>query len=142
MYATNVGRDRLALPVRLDGSDGFGAHRIANQAERRVPEQDLTRRRRLLEARSRVDCVPGRECLALARDYLTGVDAGSRLDLHAEVALELVVQAGKRVAHLGGRPHGPERVVLVQRRDPEHGVADEFSTVPRWRSMAPLIDSK
>ena len=71
------GVDRLAVlerarPARLDDD------RVAYQPMRRLPDQDLVRRRRLLEALGDVDGLSGDEQMPLrvvAGDHLAGVDA-------------------------------------------------------------------
>ena len=98
-----------------------------------LAQQDLVRRRRLLEALRNVDGVACREALAAAqcvsRHDLARVHARPHRDRDSPVALELLVQPGKALAHLGSGPDRANGVVLVQDGDSEHGhhrVADEL----------------
>ena len=62
-------------------------------------------------------------------DHLAGVDAGAGGDPDAVLAAELVVEPVERVADLGRRANGAERIVLVHDRHAEDGhdrVADEL----------------
>ena len=114
-----VGGDRLALPFERERLDLLHLDRVAHERERRRTKQDVAGLRRLLESGSDVDRVSRREPLLRARDHLPGVDADPGLDL----------ELGQRVAHLGRRPHRPQRVVLVRDRHAEHRhhrVADEL----------------
>ena len=86
---------------------------------RLLAEQDLARFGCLLQAGGDVDGVAGDERLALAGNDLARVDAGAGLE----------PEPLDRFPDLGGRPHRPQRVVLVHPRNPEHchgGVAHEF----------------
>src|SRR3990172_5006925 len=122
--------ERLALEVEL--ARGLRIDRVAHEAERGVTEQDLAGLSGLFQARRHVHRVAGHEGLAggrVAGHHLAGVDAGAQLDAQAVVALEVLVPGRERVAHLGGRAHGAEGVVLVDRRhaeDGHHRIADEF----------------
>ena len=115
---------RPPLPLRLDRPVRAQANRALDEPAGLRADDDAARRRRGLEPGGRVDGVAGDEPVAGdtvdARD-LAGVDADPELEADTEVVLELAVQLGHRVAHLDGRAHRAERVVLVQHRDPEDG---------------------
>src|SRR6266480_7760813 len=95
-------------------------------------DHDLARGGASLQALGNVDSVSGDEPVASARvacDHLAARHAHPRLQPHPVVDRELLVQLGQALAHLGRRPNGAERIVLVQMRNPEHGhdrVADEL----------------
>ena len=99
---------------------------------RRFADQDLAGAGRLLEPRRDVDCIAGGELLrgdGVAGDDLAGVDPSPHFDANAVVLLELGVQLNERSSHVDGGADGSERIVLVQRRQSEHGhdrVADEL----------------
>jgi hypothetical protein len=125
--------DRLALALELQGGDGLDFDCVAHEVVGRRPEQDLVRRRSLLEALGDVDGVACREPLAAAarisRHDLARVHARSDGDGDSPVALELLVQSGEALAHLGGGPDRADSIVLVHDGDPEDGhyrVADEL----------------
>ncbi len=125
-------RDRLRLPFELERRDRLGDDRVAHEPDRRVADEDLPSSRSGFEPLRDVDCVAGRERLALLRvagDHLAGVDARAHLDPDAVRGVEPVVQAGERLAELDRGANGAQRVVLVHDRDPESGhdrVADEL----------------
>src|SRR5581483_5436672 len=100
-------RDGPRLPLELERLDRLDLDRVARERERLRTEQDLARRRRLLQARGDVDRVAGGEAFPGAGHNLAGMDAEPRLD--AEV--------GQRVAHFGSGSHRTDRVVLVDDRD-------------------------
>ena len=109
-----VGRHALGLALELEGLDRLDLDRIADEAVRQLPDQDLHLARGLLEPRRDVDRVAGHEVLAgRPGDHLAGVHAGPGGEARAPFALELLVQGDERALHLVGRPHGAERVVLV-----------------------------
>ena len=134
--------DRLGLALERERLDRLDVHGVPDQPVGRVPEQDLAGAGRLLEAGRDVDGVARREPLArarVARHHLAGVDAGAHRDLDAPLGHQVDVQTGERVAHLDGRAHGPQRVVLVHHRDAEDGhdgVTDELLD----RAAVPLDD--
>ena len=104
----------------------LGHHRLVHERMRRLADQHLARRRRLLEPRRHVHRVPGRQPLLRPGHHLAGV--------HADPAAD--AQLRQRVAHLHRRPARPQRVVLVRRGDPEHRhhrVADELLHRPAVR---------
>ena len=97
---------------------------MTNEAVCRAAEQNLVRRRRLLEARGRVDRVACDQPLPrrrIAGNHLAGVDARAVADRHAPAAVQFLVQSGEPVPHLRCGANRPQRVVLVEPRQPEHG---------------------
>ena len=97
---------------------------VAHEHVRRLPDQDLVRLRRLLEALGDVDGLSGDEEVPLrvvAGDHLAGVDADPVGKPDAPDPLQLVVEDGECLAHLDRRPHRPQGVVLVHDRHAEHG---------------------
>jgi hypothetical protein len=116
-------RDKLRFPLQGQRRDRLGADGRAHQAVRRLSEQDLPGRRRLLEAGCDVHGVTGHQRLSLglfARYDLARGEPDPRRDPHATVAFELVVQRRESALHLGGRSDGSEGIVLMDRGDPEH----------------------
>jgi hypothetical protein len=114
----------LGLALRLHELGGLHHHGVSNEAVRAVADQDLACRRRLLEARGGVHRIAGNECLpsrGITSNHFAGVDARARDDLDAGIAHELFVEHPESLTHLGGRPDGPQGVVLVDLRDAEHG---------------------
>ena len=131
-----VGGHALGLALQLERLDRLGLDRVAHERVGELAEQRLLRRRGLLEPGGDVDRVAGREPLVaggLAGDDLAGVDAGADRHRDAVVALELDVQRVEPGAHVERRADGPQGVVLVRLRHPEHGhdgVADELLDRP------------
>jgi hypothetical protein len=129
-------RDRLGLALERQRLDGLDLDRITDEVVGELSDQDLVRRRGLLEAGGGVHGIAGDQALAgrrVARHDLPGVDAGPVRQLDAPASLQLPVQLGQRPLHPGGGLHGPERVVLVERRQPEDGhdsIADELLDRP------------
>ncbi len=106
-----------ALPFRASGSTGSASTASRDELERALPDQDLARGRRLLEPGGRVDRVAGDEPLvptSVSRDDLAGVDARPHVDRDAELRVEVAVQVGQGLAHLGCCAHRPDSVVLVE----------------------------
>ena len=127
------GADGLALALEREVGQRLRDHRAPDALERGLAEQDLAGARGLLQPGCDVDRVAGRQSFLGAGDDLTGVDPRAQREGRAEVALELLVQRGDRVAQLGRRPHCAERVVFVQHRHAEDGhgrVADELLDAP------------
>ena len=119
----------VGLPLQLERRDGLDLDGLAHELERRLAEQHLARLCRLLEPCGDVDGVARRQALLGAGDDGARVQPDARLDS----------ELGKRVAHLGGRPHRAQRVVLVRRghaEDRHHRVADELLD----RSLVALDD--
>src|SRR6266508_5380995 len=93
--------------------------RVANQAKRLRPDEDLAGLRGLLQAGGDVDGVAGGEALLGAGDDLSGVDADAGLN----------PQLGEGVAHLHRCSDRAQGVVLVHLGHAEDGhdrVADEL----------------
>ena len=124
-------RHRLGLPLQRERPSLVDGHGASDEGVGGGAHQDLARSCRGLE--------PGRDVhriahhqrpAALPPDHdLTGVHPDPRLERHTPGGLELGVQLDQGVAHLRGRAHGTERVVLVELGHPEdrhHGVADVF----------------
>ncbi len=114
-----MGDNGLALAPELQRLDLLDLDHITGQAQGLVPDQDLARLRRLLEAGGDVDGVAGGKSLLRARDDLAGRDPDPAFD----------AELGEGVAHLDRRPHCAQRVVLVQDRNSEYGhdrVTDEL----------------
>ena len=112
---------------RLDGD------RVPDAAQGLLAEQDRPRRRRLLEPCDHVQRVPCRQPLRRPRHHLAGVERRPQLEPDPVVGLQSFVQRHERLAHVPGRADGPQGVVLVQHRDPEHAhhrVADELLDGP------------
>ena len=119
-------RHRLRLPLQHERLDRLRVHRALHELVRRLSDQHLARRRRLLEPRRHVHRIPGHQPLRRARHHLTGV--------HADPALN--AERRQRIAHLDRRPTGAERVVLMHLRHPEHRhhrVTDELLHRPAVR---------
>ena len=122
------------LPFSSSGLDRLDLGRVADERERRLPDQHLARLRRLLQPRRHVDRVAGREPLLRPGHDLARHDADPPLQ----------PELGQRVSHLDRRAHRAQRVVLVQHRHPEHGhhgVADELldaAAVPLDDRLHPL----
>ena len=110
------------LAVRL------GFDRVADEPMRPLVEQDRSRVGELLQTERRSDGCARRAVLiaVAAGKHLARADADAELEPRTPLAFELVSQAGEPVPHLGGGGHRAERVVLVDRGDPEdrsHGPA-------------------
>ncbi len=107
-----IGLDRSRLPLQLERFEHLGVDGVPDERQRLGSDEDLSVRRRLLEAGGDVDGIAGHERLALpAHDDLAGVDP--------DPGLQLV--RCDRLAHLGGGADGPQSVVLVGHRNPEDG---------------------
>ncbi len=107
-----------------------GDHRTVDKRLRRLADQHLARRRRLLEARRDVDRVPGHQPLRRPRHHLPGV--------HTDPAPKAELR--KRIAHLHRRPTRPQRIILMRLRDPEdrhHRITNELIHPPTMRLHDP-----
>ena len=126
------GRHPLGLALQLQRLDRLGLDRVADEQVCERAQERLHRRRRLLEPRRHVHGVTGRKPLVPGRlvgHDLAGVHAGAIRHRHAVVAVERNVERVQAAAHVERRPHGPQRIVLMRLRQPEHrhdGVADEL----------------
>jgi hypothetical protein len=69
----------LALALQRHRLDLFGLDHPVDEVERRLPEQDVVRLGRLLEASRKIDRVAGREPLLGAGQHLAGVHADPAL---------------------------------------------------------------
>ena len=121
---------------------------MVDEAIGALAEQDLAAFRELLESRRNVcrvtrdEIVVGDEADPCDRP---GVNTGPGRRSEAEASFELAIEPSELRPHLDRRPHGAQGIVLVQGRDSEdrkHGVADEFASVPPWRSTIGRIASK
>jgi hypothetical protein len=111
--------DGLGLALQAERRHLLDLDRVSRQPERRIPDQDLPRGGGLLQSCGEVDGVARREPLGCARDDLARGDADPAL----------AAEGREGIAHLDGRPHGAQPVVLVDDRDAEHGhhcIADEL----------------
>ena len=139
------GLERRALALDRQRRDRRGVHRMTDQAERVVPEQDVSGSRRLLEPRGDIDDVTRRERAARrgrARDGLPRVDPDAHREIDTALAPQLTAQVSDLLAHLRCRPHRPQRVVLMHDGIPKTPMTAspmKFSTVPPWRSIASPI---
>ena len=98
-----------------------------------MPSRISPGRAACLEPRGHVHRVTGREPLLRSRHHLPGVDTDPQLQRRSEVAHQPFVQLGQAIAQFGRRPHGPQRVVLVQDGNAEHRhhrVTDELLDRP------------
>jgi hypothetical protein len=130
------GGDCHGLAAQLQRPHPLGPHGLVHQAVGVLADEDLVRLGQLFEAGGGVDGIAEdeRRCSSrLRRQYLAGVDAGT--DRHGDTPRrrELLVELGQPFAHLGGRPDGAQRIVLVRQRDAEdrhHRVPDELRDRP------------
>ena len=109
--------DAVRLPLRLDRRRLRELEGATRRRHRPLADQDLTRRRGLLEARAHVDGVAGRPRAALARpadDHLAGIDADTEREQIPEHLAEPTL-------HRECRVQSPLGVVLVRRRSAEAG---------------------
>jgi len=127
-----VGRHALGFPFQLERFDGLDVDCMPDQAIRCIADEHLAGRRSLLESCGRVNRVAGYESLPgrhVAGDHLPRVDARAVADRDTPALIEFLIEHGKPLAHLHGRSHCTERVVLVDARKAEDGhdrVADVF----------------
>ena len=125
-----VGRDGFRLALQRQRLDRHDLDGVSYQPVGGLADQDLARRGGLLEAGGDVDRVAGGQALGVAGvagDDFAGVDAGPVLQGDPELGSEGDVEVLQRLAHLGGRSHGPQRVVLVhpgQAEDRHDRIAD------------------
>ncbi len=127
--SSTEGGEWLGLALGGERLDRIRDHGVADEAVGRLAKQRRAWLRALLQAGGYIDGVAGCKRVAFAGDDLARVDADPALDPDAPVSLELLVQLDEGRAHVGGRTHGAQRVVLVHDRDAEHRhhrVADEL----------------
>ena len=74
-----------------------------------------------LEPRRHVDRVAHDIVAVGEHDHLTGVDTDPQADIGAEVTLQLERQRNEGLLHRGTGSHRPQRVVLTEDRNAEHG---------------------
>jgi len=124
------GLERRALALDRQRGDRLGVHRVAHKAKGVAAEHDVARTGGLLEARGDVHGVARGEGAAgrgRARDGLAGVDPDAHREVEIALPAQLTAQSRDLLAHLRGRSHRAQRVVLVRDRDAEDrhdGVAD------------------
>ena len=112
-----------ALPFSGSGSTCSTITASRTSWIRRLADQDLHRRRVLLEPGGGVHGVAGHQALSaghVAGDDLAGVHTGPVLQAHAEPLEEHLVHVDEALLHLERRADGPHRVVLVQTGESEH----------------------
>ena len=113
-----------ALPFSGSGSTSSTIDRVAHQHVRRLADQDLHRRRVLLQAGGGVDGVAGDQSLSagdVAGHDLAGVHARPVLQADAVPLEDHLVDVDEAFLHLERGPDGADGVVLVQAGEPEHG---------------------
>ena len=104
------------MPFSVKGSTGYDLDGFSHQPVGGLADQDLARRGSLLQPGGDVHCVAGGQALgvtAVTGDDFAGVDTGPVLQGDPEPGPEGDVELLERLAHLGCRAHGPQRVVLV-----------------------------
>jgi len=126
-------RDKLALALDGERLDRLRADSVAHEPEGRLTEKDLAGLCCLLEPGREVDGIAEDERLArrrIARDHLTGVEAGASRETNAPRPFKLVVQHLETLTHLARSPNGAKRIVLVHDGCAEHRhdrIAQELS---------------
>ena len=114
-----IGSNRLLLAFQLEQLLLADFDCGPDQRERPTTDQHLARSRGLLQPRSDIQRVPGRQPLLRTREHLARVDPDPTL--HAQLR--------QRIPHLHGSATRPECIVLVRHRNPEHRhhrIADEL----------------
>ena len=126
------GRHGFGDPLQRQAGDRLGTDGVAHEPQGRLAEQNLARPGHLFQPSGEVDGLAGDEPLAgrgVAGHDLARGDTRPRREPHAEGPLELVIETVEGDAHLDRGTDGPECVVLVHDRHPEHRhdrVADEL----------------
>jgi len=89
---------------------------------RRRADENLPGPRFLLQPRRHIERVAGgvRRRAGSSRDHLSGVQPHAHIESHTPLRLELRIECGQLSAHLQCGSHCPERVVIVDKRNPEH----------------------
>src|SRR5581483_629722 len=120
-------------PLQPQRPDGHGFDGGRHRAVSLRPEEHLALPGVLLEPAGEVDGRPGGQYLRtgrlLRRHHFAGVDADPDADLEVPQMGHMLVQLGERGAHVDGREHGAQWIVLTYHWDPEHshdGVSDEL----------------
>ena len=130
---------RLGFALGRQRFDRLHLHCFPSEPVRGLADEHLAGMRRLLQASGRVHGVARHKPLlgsGIAGDHFPGMDPRPVRETHAPSVLQLDVQRGQSVLHVGCRPYGPKRVVLVSPGKPEdghHGIPDVLlhdSTVP------------
>jgi class 3 adenylate cyclase len=124
---------REALPgLGVEARIGVNTGQVVTGTEERLATGDAVNVAARLEQAARPgEILIGPETLRLVRH---------RAETEPVEPLELLVQRREPLTHLDGRPHRPQRVVLVQLRDAKdrhHRIADELL----HRSTVPLEDA-
>ena len=121
-------RHRLRLPLQLERLQLLDRDRVPHQRPRRLAEQDLARRRRLLQPRRHVDRIAGHERL---------VALVTTSPVFTPIRASELAAPRQRLPASPPPPARPHRVVLVHHRHPEHRhhrVADELLHRPAVRA--------
>ena len=141
-----VGDERLRLALGFDRLDRLELQRSFGELPRGVPDEDVARLRRLFESRGDADRITCRKCAALAGHDLAGVDPHPDLQLDAELALKISVEAAELVAQLVRGAGGSQRIVLVDAAGiPKTAMTASpmnFSTLPPCRSSTSRARAK
>ena len=125
----------MRLPLQRQRLDRLRHHRVAHESERRLADQHS----------------PGAAACSKRAATLTASPVASRSAVPVTTSPVLTpirprdAELGQRVAHLHGRPAGPQRVVLVRSGTPNTAITASpmnFSTVPPCDSTIPFIRSK
>ena len=133
-------RDRLRLALQVQRRHRLELHVAAHEPLRLLADQHLAVAGRLLEPRRDVDRVADQVAVLATDDDLAGVDAGAQMQLHAPVALQLLVQHDQAGDERVGGAHAAQRVVLAHDRRPErrhHAVAGELDDLPLVAPRSP-----
>jgi hypothetical protein len=91
---------------------------------RSLGQEDLAGRRDLFKSGRDVDRIPYHELSPNARvpgHHLAGVHTDADGQTHTVVVLEFGVKLAERISHVTSRSNRPQRVVLVESRNAEHG---------------------
>ena len=127
-------RDRLRLPLRLDGLQRLEGDRRSGRAHRRLVDDAPADRCRRLQPRGGVHDVARDDSLAALGTRTERDDGLTRRHRRADGELEpFALQFLDRLQDPEGGAHGPLGVVLVRDRraeDGHHGVADELLDRP------------
>jgi hypothetical protein len=114
----------LPLPLRREALARSHGHGVLHQWVRRLSDQDVARRCRLLQSLCEHHGLAGDERLAaagIACDHLSRIDPDPDLKPDTPSPFQLLVQLLEALVHFSGRPYRPYWVVLVHDRNAEHG---------------------